>query len=74
MPILEEVRNAYIVKATHVYDVREASSRLGDVYDQLGRTAEARPLLDAAWRECVAQEGVASRSALRLRERWARFC
>lgn len=63
----------YVAHARADYGVREVRRKLGDAYDRLGRTLEARALLQAARDESVAKDDPSSPWALRMRERWGRF-
>jgi serine/threonine-protein kinase len=73
VPLFEAAYQYYIANSRADYGVREVRRKLGDAYDGLGRTSEARTLLKAARDESVARDGPSSPWALRMRERWARF-
>ena len=53
--------------------LRRNSIFLGDVQEQLGRTADARQTLHSAYDAYVAQEGPDKQARLIATERWARF-
>ena len=72
-PIFEANYRYYVAHGRADFGVREVRRKLGDAYDQLGRTAEARALLQAARDESVAKDDPSSPWALRMRERWGRF-
>ena len=72
-PIFEANYQDYVAHAHADYGVREVRRKLGDAYDRLGRTTEARALLQAARDESIAKDDAFSPWALRMRERWGRF-
>jgi serine/threonine-protein kinase len=72
-PIFEANYRYYVARGRADFAVREVRRKLGDAYDRLGRTAEARALLQAARDESVAKDDPSSPWALRMRERWGRF-
>jgi eukaryotic-like serine/threonine-protein kinase len=53
--------------------VRSARAALGDAYDQLGRTDEARNKLDSSLQDWIARYPADSFFVLQIRERWGRF-
>jgi eukaryotic-like serine/threonine-protein kinase len=73
IPLLEIAYQTYLKQHKYEYDVREIRRKLGDAYDRVGRTAQARSLLAASRDEYVAKEAPDSQWALRIRERWGRF-
>jgi eukaryotic-like serine/threonine-protein kinase len=75
VPLFETAYQYYVAhsRAGADSDVREVRRKLGDAYDRLGRTSEARVLLQAARDESVAKDGSSSPWALRMRERWGQF-
>jgi eukaryotic-like serine/threonine-protein kinase len=73
VPIFEANYQYQVAHARADYGVREVRRKLGDAYDQLGRTSEARTLLQAARDESVAKDNASSPWALRMRERWGGF-
>jgi serine/threonine-protein kinase len=72
-PIFEANYQYYVAHGRADFGVREVRRKLGDAYDRLGRTPEARALLQAARNESVAKDDASSPWALRMRERWGRF-
>ncbi|MDB6082742.1 MAG: hypothetical protein JWN43_623 [Gammaproteobacteria bacterium] len=72
-PIFEANYQYYVAHGRADFGVREVRRKLGDAYDRLGRTAEARALLQAARDESIAKDNASSPWALRMRERWGRF-
>lgn len=73
IPLLEESQRYFLAHFRSDFTVREVRRKLGDAYDQIGRTEEARTLLQAARDESIAKDAQTSPWALRMRERWARF-
>jgi len=73
IPLFEASQASYLEKTQYEYDLREVRLKLGDAYDRLGRTADARRLLAAAHAEYLAREAPGSQPAMRMRERWGRF-
>lgn len=73
IPLLDASQRSYLEKTQYEYDLREVRLKLGDAYDRVGRTAEARKVLAAAREEYLATEAPGSLPVLRMRERWARF-
>jgi tetratricopeptide (TPR) repeat protein len=72
VPLLETAESVYRERTQNDYDVREVRRKLGDAYDRVGRTAEARERLKASRDEYLAKEP-GSTWTLRIRERWGRF-
>jgi hypothetical protein len=73
VPFFEAAYHSYLARGRADFGVREVRRKLGDAYDRLGRTAEARALLQAARDESMVKDGASSPWALRMRERWGRF-
>jgi serine/threonine protein kinase len=73
VPLFEAAYQYYVAHARADYGVREVRRKLGDAYDRLGRTSEARALLQAARDESAAKDEPSSPWALRMRERWGLF-
>jgi len=63
----------YVAHGRADFGVREVRRKLGDAYDRLGRSAEARALLQAARDESSTKDDPSSPWAMRMRERWGRF-
>jgi hypothetical protein len=73
IPILEDALRQTQLHPKDESNLRVAQGLLGDAYDQAGRTAEARALLQEA-RDAWVRYGVpAAPLTLGARERWARF-
>jgi serine/threonine-protein kinase len=73
VPLFEAAYHYYVAHSRADFGVREVRRKLGDAYDRLGRTPEARALLRAARDESVAKDDPSSPWVLRMRERWGRF-
>jgi len=73
VPFFEAAHQYYKAHARNDYGVREVRRKLGDAYDRLGRTAEARTLLQTAYDESMAKDEPSSPWVARMRERWGRF-
>ncbi len=73
LPLLEQSQQYFLAHYRSDFTVREVRRKLGDAYDQIGRTADARKLLQAARDESVLKDAPASPWNLRMRERWGRF-
>jgi tetratricopeptide (TPR) repeat protein len=73
LPLLEAAERAYLERPFRESDLRRMRLTLGDAYDRLGRTADARRALAAAREERIAKDAADSVSVLAARERWARF-
>ena len=73
IPLLEAAHAVYRERPVYEYDMRESRRKLGDAYDRVGRTEDARVALKASRDEYVAKEGATSKWTLRIRERWGRF-
>jgi tetratricopeptide (TPR) repeat protein len=73
VPLFEAAYHYYVAHSRADFGVREVRRKLGDAYDRLGRTSEARNLLQAARDESVAKDDPSSPWVLRMRERWGRF-
>ena len=73
VPLLEESQRYFLAHYRSDFTVREVRRKLGDAYDQLARTPEARQLLQAARDESLSKDAPASPWRLRMQERWGRF-
>jgi serine/threonine-protein kinase len=73
IPILENALRQTELHPTEEFSLRHAQSLLGDAYDQAGRAAEARALLQTVRNDSVRYDIPAGEHALGARERWARF-
>ncbi|MEP6885252.1 MAG: protein kinase [Gammaproteobacteria bacterium] len=73
IPLLEESQQYFLSHFRSDFTVREVRRKLADAYDQVGRTAEAGTLLQAARDESIAKDAPASPWVMRMRERRARF-
>jgi eukaryotic-like serine/threonine-protein kinase len=67
------VQREYLKPGNFYYNVRDVRRKLGDAYDRVGRTAEARRMLKDSRDEYLAKETTDSRSRLAIRARWGRF-
>jgi serine/threonine-protein kinase len=73
IPLLEAAQQHYLAHPRGEFALREVRRKLGDAYDRVGRTAEARNLLQLARDESVAKDLPESVWILRMRVRWGRF-
>ena len=73
IPLLDTALREALLHPKDVPTLRFAKGSLGDAYDQAGRAAEARPLLQAARDEWMQYGVPAGALTLGARERWARF-
>jgi tetratricopeptide (TPR) repeat protein len=73
IPLLEAAQRVYIAKPGVDYELRRNRLILGDAYDRVGRSDEARTMLKASLDERIAKESADARSLLDARERWGRF-
>ncbi len=73
VPLLEAALEVVKARPRHDFDVRSAEELLGDAYDAVGRTDDARSSLQAALEDYAAHEPGSRPAALEARERWARF-
>lgn len=73
LPLLEEAERVYIEKPMRAGDLRRMRLALGEAYDRLGRTEDARRVLAAAREERLAKDAADSVSVITARERWARL-
>jgi serine/threonine protein kinase len=73
IPLLEAAYPIYVARPMSDYGVREIRGELGEAYDRVGRSDEARALLKTSRDEYLAQEGDTSEYALRSRIRWGYF-
>ncbi|MET0808960.1 MAG: hypothetical protein ABWX93_09425, partial [Pseudoxanthomonas sp.] len=73
IPLFEASQASYLRKTQYEYDLREVRLKLGDAYDRVGRTAEARSVLAAAHAEYLLREAPGRQTTMRARERWGRF-
>jgi serine/threonine-protein kinase len=70
---LEAAERSYIERPQREYDLRRVRLTLGDAYDRVGRTDDARRALAAARTERIAKDVPDSIAVLGVRERWGRF-
>jgi serine/threonine-protein kinase len=73
VPFLEDALRLTQLRPTEEFSLRHAQYLLGDAYDQGGRMAEARTLLQTVRNDSVLYDMPAGEHALGARERWARF-
>ncbi|MGN6518077.1 MAG: hypothetical protein ACTHK2_01480, partial [Dokdonella sp.] len=73
IPILEAAQRAYLAKPGVDYELRRNRLILGDAYDRVGRTDQARAMIKASLDERIEKESADARTVLDARERWGRF-
>jgi serine/threonine-protein kinase len=73
VPFLEIAEAIYLERPLREYDLRRVRQTLGDAYDRVGRTDDARRALVAARAERMEKDAADSIAVLGARERWARF-
>jgi serine/threonine-protein kinase len=73
VPVLEAALAATTLHVRDEPNLRRAQGFLGDAYDQVGRTAEARALLKTARDDWMRYGPPGTPQTLGARERWARF-
>ena len=71
--LLEAAERSYIERPMREYDLRRVRQTLGDAYDSVGRSEDARRALKAARDERMEKDAPDSIAVLGARERWARF-
>ncbi len=71
--IAETIERSFLVKPHAPNSVRRMRLRLGDAYEQLGRTDDARRTLMASYDEYVKTEAPERQTRIAATERWARF-
>jgi serine/threonine-protein kinase len=73
IPLLEASLRTYIAKPSVEYELRRVRLTLGDAYDQVGRTDEARAMLKSSLDERIAKDPPDAGTVRAARERWGRF-
>ncbi len=73
IPVLEAALAATRLHVRDEPNLRRAQGFLGDAYDQVGRTAEARALLQTARDDWIRYGPKGTSQTLGARERWGRF-
>jgi eukaryotic-like serine/threonine-protein kinase len=73
IPLLEAAMQTYIAKPSVEYELRRVRLILGDAYDHVGRTNEARTLLKSSLDERIAKDPPDAGTIRAARERWGRF-
>ena len=73
IPILEASQQTYIAKPSVEYELRRIRLTLGDAYDRVGRTDEARAMLKSSLDERIAKDPPEGGTLRAARERWGRF-
>jgi len=73
VPLLEASLRTYIAKPSVEYELRRVRLTLGDAYDQVGRTDEARTMLKSSLDERIAKDPPDAGTVRAARERWGRF-
>ena len=73
VPLLEASLKTYLAKPSVEYELRRIRLTLGDAYDQVGRTDEARTMLKSSLDERIAKDPPDGGTVRAARERWGRF-
>lgn len=73
LPLLEKAETGYQNIKNHEFALRRLRRSLGDAYDRLGRSADARRAFTRALADYEAHTPAASQPLIAMRERWARF-
>ena len=73
IPMLEGALRRYQEKPGVSYELRRNRLYLGDAYDRVGRSAEARAMIKSSLDERLAFDPADHRTVLTGRERWGRF-
>jgi serine/threonine-protein kinase len=73
IPLLETAQQFYLAHPSVPYELRRNRLILGDAYDRVGRSDDARAQLKASLDERIAKDPPAHRTVLTARERWGRF-
>jgi serine/threonine-protein kinase len=73
IPLLEASERAFQTAKQYWFDLIRVRAVLGDAYDQVGRTDEARRALKASLDGRVAGSAADNQYVLIIRERWGRF-
>jgi serine/threonine-protein kinase len=73
IPLLEASQQTYVAKPSVEYELRRIRLTLGDAYDQVGRTDEARAMLKSSLDERIAKDPPDGGTVRAARERWGRF-
>ena len=73
VPVLEQVLKETEAHGHDEQNLRRTRGLLGDAYDKVGRTDEARQMLSSARADWISYGPSAGIGALTARERWARF-
>lgn len=73
VPMMEKALRIVTERPRHDYDLRHASTLLGDAYEGAGRASDARPLLRLALDDAAGHLRPGHPAVLEVRERWARF-
>jgi len=73
VPLLEASLQTYIAKPSVEYELRRVRLTLGDAYDQVGRTDQARAMLKSSLDERLAKDPPDAGTIRAARERWGRF-
>jgi tetratricopeptide (TPR) repeat protein len=73
IPLLEASLRTYIAKPSVEYELRRVRLSLGDAYDRVGRTDEARAMLKSTLDERIAKDPPHGGTIRAARNRWGQF-
>jgi serine/threonine-protein kinase len=73
IPLLEASQQTYLTKPSVEYELRRIRLVLGDAYDQVGRSDDARAMLKSSLDERIAKDPPDGGTVRAARERWGRF-
>lgn len=73
IPLLEASLHTYLARPSVEYELRRVRLTLGDAYDQVGRTDEARAMLKSTLDERVAKDPPHGGTVRAARDRWGQF-
>jgi serine/threonine-protein kinase len=73
IPLLEAAQKFYLAHPSVPYELRRNRLILGDAYDRVGRSDDARTQIKTSLDERIAKDPPAHRTVLTARERWGRF-
>jgi tetratricopeptide (TPR) repeat protein len=73
VPLYQTALHWYERKSPEPNSLRRIHMHLGDAYDQIGQSADARRLLETAASEYAAAEAPSRQTRMAASERWARF-
>ena len=73
VPVLESTQRIYVAATEYEFELRRLRMTLGDAYDRVGRTQDARTALKLSLDERIAKDPADGPGTLAGRERWGRF-